>query len=71
MAKNFHSRLTGEFNAWNLLAVYSVARLLGLSKQEVLPALRRRPGAMVAHCAAEQNLTVVLITHTPDAVEKG
>ena len=72
--EEFHSRLTGEFNARNLLAVYSVARLLGLSKQEVLPALSalgKVNGRFEVLRAAEQNLTAVVdYAHTPDAVEK-
>ena len=72
--EEFHSRLTGEFNAWNLLAVYSVARLLDLSKQEALPALSalgKVNGRFEVLRAAEQNLTAVVdYAHTPDAVEK-
>lgn len=72
--EELHSRLTGEFNAWNLLAVYAIARLLEVGKTETLQAL-----SLVGHVkgrfelvyAPNRNLTAVVdYAHTPDAVEK-
>lgn len=33
------TKFTGDFNAYNLLAVYSAARLLGFDKEELLPVM--------------------------------
>ncbi len=71
---DFHARLVGEFNAYNLLAVYAVAVLLGHDKTEVLTALSRLKTAegrfdMVA--GAQRSITAVVdYAHTPDALEK-
>ena len=40
-----HFRLIGEFNAYNLLAVYGAAICLGEDKEEVLVALSEMTGA--------------------------
>jgi UDP-N-acetylmuramoylalanyl-D-glutamate--2,6-diaminopimelate ligase (EC 6.3.2.13) len=40
-----HFRLIGEFNAYNLLAVYAAAVCLGEDKQEVLQVLSGLTGA--------------------------
>lgn len=71
---DFHARLIGEFNAYNLLAVYAAAALLGHDKTEVLTALSRLAPAegrfdMVAD--AERRITAIVdYAHTPDALEK-
>ncbi len=67
-----HFRLIGEFNAYNLLAVYGAAICLGEDKQEVLTALSVLTGAegrfdyMVS--AKEKVITIVDYAHTPDAL---
>jgi UDP-N-acetylmuramoyl-L-alanyl-D-glutamate--2,6-diaminopimelate ligase len=72
--EELHSRLTGEFNAWNLLAVYATARLLGIGKSEALQAislLSHVNGRFELLYAEKRNLTAVVdYAHTPDAVEK-
>ncbi|MDZ4809807.1 MAG: UDP-N-acetylmuramoyl-L-alanyl-D-glutamate--2,6-diaminopimelate ligase [Bacteroidota bacterium] len=67
-----HFRLIGEFNAYNLLAVYGAAICLGEDKQEVLTALSVLTGAegrfdyMVS--AKEKVIAIVDYAHTPDAL---
>ena len=67
-----HFRLIGEFNAYNLLAVYGAAVCLGEDKQEVLTALSELTGAegrfdyMVS--AKEKVIAIVDYAHTPDAL---
>ena len=67
-----HFRLIGEFNAYNLLAVYGAAVCLGEDKQEVLTALSMLTGAegrfdyMVS--AKEKVIAIVDYAHTPDAL---
>lgn len=71
---DFHARLVGEFNAYNLLAVYAAAALLGHDKTEVLTALSSLQPAegrfdMIAN-ASRRITAVVDYAHTPDALEK-
>lgn len=67
-----HFRLIGEFNAYNLLAVYGAAICLGEEKQEVLTALSMITGAegrfdyMVS--PKEKLIAIVDYAHTPDAL---
>lgn len=67
-----HFRLIGEFNAYNLLAVYGAAVCLGKDKMEVLTALSELTGAegrfdyMVS--AREKVIAIVDYAHTPDAL---
>lgn len=67
-----HFRLIGEFNAYNLLAVYGAAVCLGKDKMEVLTALSELTGAegrfdyMVS--AKEKVIAIVDYAHTPDAL---
>ncbi len=67
-----HFRLIGEFNAYNLLAVYGAALCLGEDKQEVLTALSELTGAegrfdyLVS--ANERVMAIVDYAHTPDAL---
>ena len=68
-----HTRLIGEFNAYNLLAVYSTAILLGIEKQECLTALSAltppdgRFDQIVS--PAENIVGIVDYAHTPDALK--
>ena len=67
-----HFRLIGEFNAYNLLAVYGAAICLGEDRQEVLRFLSVLTGAegrfdyMVS--AKERIIAIVDYAHTPDAL---
>ncbi|GAA4337435.1 UDP-N-acetylmuramoyl-L-alanyl-D-glutamate--2,6-diaminopimelate ligase [Flaviaesturariibacter amylovorans] len=68
-----HFRLIGEFNAYNLLAVYGAAVLLGEEKQEVLQVLSNSTGAEGRFdyivSAKGRVLGIVDYAHTPDALE--
>ena len=67
-----HFRLIGEFNAYNLLAVYGAAVCMGQDKQEVLRCLSELTGAegrfdyMVS--PMDQIIAIVDYAHTPDAL---
>lgn len=67
-----HFRVIGEFNAYNLLAVYGAAINLGQDKQEVLQVLSNTTGAegrfdyLVS--AKERILGIIDYAHTPDAL---
>jgi UDP-N-acetylmuramoyl-L-alanyl-D-glutamate--2,6-diaminopimelate ligase len=67
-----HFRLIGEFNAYNLLAVYGTAICLGEDKHEVLRCLSVLTGAegrfdyMISE--KEKIIGIVDYAHTPDAL---
>ncbi len=67
-----HFRLIGEFNAYNLLAVYGAAVCLGEDKQEVLTALSVLTGAEGRFdyivSPKEKVIAIVDYAHTPDAL---
>jgi len=67
-----HFRLIGEFNAYNLLAVYGAAICLGEDKQEVLRCLSILTGAEGRFdyiiSKGEQVIGIVDYAHTPDAL---
>lgn len=67
-----HFRLIGEFNAYNLLAVYGAAICLGQDKMEVLQHLSMLTGAEgrfdFSVSPKEQIITIVDYAHTPDAL---
>lgn len=69
---HFYSLLSGDFNAYNLLAVYSAAVLLGFPKQEVLAVLSGLKGAegrFEVIRSIEKGLTAIVdYAHTPDAL---
>jgi len=70
--KEVHFRLIGEFNAYNVLAVYGAAICLGENSEEVLTTLSMLTGAegrfdyMVS---ASKIIGIVDYAHTPDALE--
>ena len=67
-----HFRLIGEFNAYNLLAVFGAAICLGEEKQEVLTALSELTGAEGRFdyqvSPKEKIIVIVDYAHTPDAL---
>ena len=69
-----HAQLPGEFNASNLLCVYSIARICRFEKNEILrelSALKPITGRFDVVFSAIDRLTGIIdYAHTPDAVEK-
>ncbi len=68
----FWSRLIGGFNAYNLLAVYSAARLIGYEKDEILRILSliEPVSGRFEHVKSPNGvIAVVDYAHTPDALE--
>jgi UDP-N-acetylmuramoyl-L-alanyl-D-glutamate--2,6-diaminopimelate ligase len=70
-----HARMMGEFNAYNLTAVYGTARLLGMDKMETLTVLSNLKGAegrfeSLLHPKKAGCFAIVDYAHTPDAIEK-
>ena len=69
-----HARMIGEFNAYNLTAVYAAAILLGKDKMETLTALSDLRGAEgrfdYVMDPVRNIIGIVDYAHTPDAVEK-
>ena len=67
-----HFRLIGEFNAYNLLAVYGAAVCLGEEKDEVLQCLSNTTGAEgrfdYVISPKEKIIAIVDYAHTPDAL---
>ncbi|MGB3154458.1 MAG: UDP-N-acetylmuramoyl-L-alanyl-D-glutamate--2,6-diaminopimelate ligase [Chitinophagaceae bacterium] len=67
-----HFRLIGEFNAYNLLAVYGAAICLGEDKMDVLRCLSELTGAEGRFdyrvSAKEKVIAIVDYAHTPDAL---
>jgi len=67
-----HFRMIGEFNAYNLLAVYAAAICLGENKHEVLRCLSVLTGAEGRFdyivSAKEKIMGIVDYAHTPDAL---
>ena len=67
-----HCRMIGTFNAYNLLAVYGVAILLGEDKIEVLAQLsdlKGAPGRFETYLSPKDKiLGIVDYAHTPDAL---
>lgn len=67
-----HFKMIGEFNAYNLLAVYAAATLLGKNKSDVLLALSNLEGAegRFDYTVSENDKVVGIVdyAHTPDAL---
>lgn len=70
--KEVHFRLSGLFNAYNLLAVYGVTSILGVEATEalaILSDLRGAPGRLEScRSAKDRILGIVDYAHTPDAL---
>jgi UDP-N-acetylmuramoyl-L-alanyl-D-glutamate--2,6-diaminopimelate ligase len=70
--REIHFRLIGEFNAYNLLAVYGAAICLGEESEKVLTALSLLTGAEGRFdyiISAGMIIGIVDYAHTPDALE--
>ncbi|HLO91960.1 MAG TPA: UDP-N-acetylmuramoyl-L-alanyl-D-glutamate--2,6-diaminopimelate ligase [Lentimicrobium sp.] len=70
--KEVWCHLVGNFNAYNLLAIYSTARILGIEEDEALVALSKlRPvdGRFEYFKSPEGVVGIVDYAHTPDALK--
>ncbi|NNC94157.1 MAG: UDP-N-acetylmuramoyl-L-alanyl-D-glutamate--2,6-diaminopimelate ligase [Chitinophagales bacterium] len=69
-----YTKLIGNFNAYNLLAVYGVSRLLGVDKMEALTVISKLEAAEGRFdyivSGKEHILGIVDYAHTPDALHK-
>ena len=66
------TRLIGSFNAYNLVAIYGVAELLGMEKSEILRhlSLVTNVSGRFQHYTTTFELTVIIdYAHTPDALK--
>lgn len=66
------SRLIGDFNAYNLLAIYATADILGLEKMETLrlmSELENVDGRFQYFISKEKITAIVDYAHTPDALK--
>ena len=66
------TKLIGEFNAYNLLAIYGVAELLGLNKLEILRAISELESVSgrFQYTVSKDNVTAIVdYAHTPDALK--
>ncbi|TBR19569.1 MAG: UDP-N-acetylmuramoyl-L-alanyl-D-glutamate--2,6-diaminopimelate ligase [Chitinophagaceae bacterium] len=70
--QDVHFRMIGEFNAYNLLAVYAAAICLGEDKQDVLKCLSLLKGAegRFDYLISKKDKVIAIIdyAHTPDAL---
>lgn len=69
--KEIYASLVGIFNAYNLMAVYAVADLLGQDQLEVLTAISalKSVEGRFQYQRSDNNITVIVdYAHTPDAV---
>lgn len=68
-----HFRMIGDFNAYNLLAVYGAAICLGENKHQILTQLSMLKGAegrFDYYTSTHQNIiTIIDYAHTPDALK--
>lgn len=70
--REVNTLLVGKFNAYNLLAIYSIARLCGVSESETLIALsklRAADGRFEPHSLKNGAVAIVDYAHTPDALD--
>ena len=65
------TRLVGRFNAYNLLAIYSTARLCGIPQDEALTALSSLQAAegRFEYVNGSGKMAIVDYAHTPDALK--
>ncbi|MEE0918323.1 MAG: UDP-N-acetylmuramoyl-L-alanyl-D-glutamate--2,6-diaminopimelate ligase [Bacteroidales bacterium] len=70
--KDVNTMLVGRFNAYNLTAIYAIARLCGLNDQEILVGLSKlkaATGRFEPHYLKNGATAIVDYAHTPDALE--
>ena len=70
--KDVNTMLVGRFNAYNLTAIYAIARLCGLNNQETLVGLSKlkaAAGRFEPHYLKNGATAIVDYAHTPDALE--
>lgn len=66
------TKLIGQFNAYNVLAIYAVADLLGLEKLEIMQLLSQLEtvdGRFQYYISKEKIIAIVDYAHTPDALK--
>lgn len=66
------TKLIGEFNAYNILAIYATADLLGLEKMEILrllSELENVDGRFQYYISKKKITAIVDYAHTPDALK--
>lgn len=66
------TRLIGNFNAYNILAIYATAELLGLEKFEILRLISelQSVNGRFQYLVSNQNITAIVdYAHTPDALK--
>ena len=65
-------KLTGTFNAYNLLAIYATTRLLNIDKEKamhILSLLNPAEGRFATYLGKNNVVAIVDYAHTPDALE--
>lgn len=70
--QEIHAQLIGQFNAYNLLAIYATSILLGEQKEEILialSALKTATGRFEQLQGPSHKMAIVDYAHTPDALE--
>jgi len=71
-SQELYTKLIGEFNAYNLLAIYGAATLLGLEKMEVMrliSMLKNVDGRFQYTISPKGVIAIVDYAHTPDALK--
>jgi len=71
--EEFHSKLLGKFNAYNVLAVLGASKLLGFDIEKVKKVLNNinPPRGRFDYFLSKNNVTIIIdYAHTPDALEK-
>ncbi len=66
------TKLIGQFNGYNLTAIYAAAELLGLEKLEILTILSQleNVSGRFEYLVSEENVTAIVdYAHTPDALK--
>lgn len=71
---DFFSPLVGQFNVSNLLAAVGAALELGLTLEQIIPALAKFPGVpgrmqQIIHSPTQDISVIVDYAHTPDSLE--
>lgn len=69
--KEVSTQLVGQFNAYNLLAIYSIAELCGLKQEEILVGLSKLKaanGRFATYRLKNASTAIIDYAHTPDAL---